>query len=592
MAKINIKIEGVPYQVEQGLTILEAAKACGYEIPSLCAYNHGECSRGSCRVCLVEATGARGLVASCVYPVAEGMEITISSPKATAARRSSVELLLSNHNRNCQECDKNGKCELLHVAVLTGAREGIYGGEQTPVTVDAITPSIKRDTSKCVLCGRCIERCKNAHGLSILGFEKRGFKTIVAPAENRSFADSPCILCGQCVSVCPTGALMEVSEIDKVDAAFKAGKYVVVQTAPAVRAALGEEFDMPIGTLVTGKMVAALRRLGFKKVFDTNFGADLTIMEEATELLTRVREGGTLPMITSCSPGWINYAEYYYPELLDHLSSCKSPHEMFGAILKTYYAEQNGIKPEDIFVVSVMPCTAKKFEKDREELQVNGLKDVDAVLTTRELGKMIKRAGILFNRLPDEEFDNDIVGEYTGAGVIFGATGGVMEAALRTAAYVLNGEELEHVELEDVRGMAGIKEATYTLGGMDVKVAVASGMKNAKVLLEQIKAGTSPYHFIEIMGCPGGCVAGGGQPYVKPCFLPNEADDILDTFRDKRAAALYQEDEGKQIRVSHKNEQVIRLYDEFLGSPNSHLAHELLHTTYNSNRTRFPKKVR
>ena len=315
-------------------------------------------------------------------------------------------------------------------------------------------------------------------------------------------------------------------------------------------------------------------------------------MEEATELLTRVREGGTLPMITSCSPGWINYAEYYYPELLDHLSSCKSPHEMFGAILKTYYAEQNGIKPEDIFVVSVMPCTAKKFEKDREELQVNGLKDVDAVLTTRELGKMIKRAGILFNRLPDEEFDNDIVGEYTGAGVIFGATGGVMEAALRTAAYVLNGEELEHVELEDVRGMAGIKEATYTLGGMDVKVAVASGMKNAKVLLEQIKAGTSPYHFIEIMGCPGGCVAGGGQPYVKPCFLPNEADDILDTFRDKRAAALYQEDEGKQIRVSHKNEQVIRLYDEFLGSPNSHLAHELLHTTYNSNRTRFPKKVR
>lgn len=592
MAKINIKIEGVPYQVEQGLTILEAAKACGYEIPSLCAYNHGECSRGSCRVCLVEATGARGLVASCVYPVAEGMEITISSPKATAARRSSVELLLSNHNRNCQECDKNGKCELLHVAVLTGAREGIYGGEQTPVTLDAITPSIKRDTSKCVLCGRCIERCKNAHGLSVLGFEKRGFKTIVAPAENRSFADSPCILCGQCVSVCPTGALMEVSEIDKVDAAFKAGKYVVVQTAPAVRAALGEEFDMPIGTLVTGKMVAALRRLGFKKVFDTNFGADLTIMEEATELLTRVREGGTLPMITSCSPGWINYAEYYYPELLDHLSSCKSPHEMFGAILKTYYAEQNGIKPEDIFVVSVMPCTAKKFEKNREELQVNGLKDVDAVLTTRELGKMIKRAGILFNRLPDEEFDNDIVCEYTGAGVIFGATGGVMEAALRTAAYVLNGEELEHVELEDVRGMAGIKEATYTLGGMDVKVAVASGMKNAKVLLEQIKAGTSPYHFIEIMGCPGGCVAGGGQPYVKPCFLPNEADDILDTFRDKRAAALYQEDEGKQIRVSHKNEQVLKLYDEFLGSPNSHLAHELLHTTYNSNRTRFPKKVR
>lgn len=587
MAKINIKIEGVPYQVEQGMTILEAAKACGYEIPSLCAYNHGECSQGSCRVCLVEATGARGLVASCVYPVAEGMEITISSPKAVQARRSSVELLLSNHNRNCQECDKNGKCELLHVAILTGAREGLYEGEKTPVTVDAVTPSIKRDTSKCVLCGRCIERCKNAHGLSVLGFEKRGFKTIVAPAQNRSFADSPCILCGQCVSVCPTGALMEVSEIDKVDEAFKQGKYVIVQTAPAVRAALGEEFDMPIGTLVTGKMVAALRRLGFKKVFDTNFGADLTIMEEATELLTRVKEGGVLPMITSCSPGWINYAEYYYGDLLGHLSSCKSPHEMFGAILKTYYAEQNGIKPEDMFVVSVMPCTAKKFEKERKQLMVNGLKDVDAVLTTRELAKLIKRAGIRFTKLPDEQFDNDIVGEYTGAGVIFGATGGVMEAALRTAAFVLDGKELEHVELQDVRGMQGIKEATYHLGGMDVKVAVASGMKNAKVLLDQIREGKSPYHFIEIMGCPGGCVAGGGQPFVKPCFLPNEDDDILDTFRDKRASALYQEDESKQIRVSHRNEQIKKLYDEFLGEPNSHLAHELLHTSYAA-RTRFP----
>ena len=587
MAKINIKIEGVPYQVEQGMTILEAAKACGYEIPSLCAYNHGECSQGSCRVCLVEATGARGLVASCVYPVAEGMEITISSPKAVQARRSSVELLLSNHNRNCQECDKNGKCELLHVAILTGAREGLYEGEKTPVTVDAVTPSIKRDTSKCVLCGRCIERCKNAHGLSVLGFEKRGFKTIVAPAQNRSFADSPCILCGQCVSVCPTGALMEVSEIDKVDEAFKQGKYVVVQTAPAVRAALGEEFDMPVGTLVTGKMVAALRRLGFKKVFDTNFGADLTIMEEASELLTRVKEGGTLPMITSCSPGWINYAEYYYGDLLGHLSSCKSPHEMFGAILKTYYAEQNGIKPEDMFVVSVMPCTAKKFEKERKQLMVNGLKDVDAVLTTRELAKLIKRAGIRFTKLPDEQFDNDIVGEYTGAGVIFGATGGVMEAALRTAAFVLDGKELEHVELQDVRGMQGIKEATYHLGGMDVKVAVASGMKNAKVLLDQIREGKSPYHFIEVMGCPGGCVAGGGQPYVKPCFLPNEDDDILDTFRDKRASALYQEDESKQIRVSHRNEQIKKLYDEFLGEPNSHLAHELLHTSYAA-RTRFP----
>lgn len=564
------------------MTILEAAKACGYEIPSLCAFNHGECSKGSCRVCLVEATGARGLVASCVYPVNEGMEITISSPKAVQARRCSVELLLSNHNKNCQQCDKNGKCELLHVAQLVGARDGMYEGAKTEVTVDMLTPSIKRDTSKCILCGRCIERCKNAHGLSVLGFERRGFKTIVAPAGNRSFANSPCILCGQCVSVCPTGALMEVSEIDKVDAAMKAGKYVVVQTAPAVRAAIGEEFGMKIGTPATGKMVAALRRLGFKKVFDTNFGADLTIMEEATELLSRVQSGGVLPMITSCSPGWVNYAEYYYGDLLPHLSSCKSPHEMFGAILKHYYAEKKGIKPEDMFVVSVMPCTAKKYEKERPELVTDGLKDVDAVLTTRELAKLIKRSGILFDRLPEEDFDYDIVGDYTGAGVIFGATGGVMEAALRTAAWKLTGKELENVEIKEVRGLEGIKEASFNLGGTEVKVAVAHGMKNAKVLLDEIREGKSPYQFIEIMGCPGGCVAGGGQPYVKPCFLPNEEDNILDTYRDKRANALYSEDEGRPLRVSHKNPQIIDLYKNFLGEPNSHKAHELLHTTYSA----------
>ena len=416
--------------------------------------------------------------------------------------------------------------------------------------------------------------------MGILGFEKRGFNTIVAPAENRSFANSPCILCGQCVSVCPTGALMEVSEIDKVDAAMKAGKYVVVQTAPAVRAALGEEFDMPIGTLVTGKMVSALKRLGFKKVFDTNFAADLTIMEEATELLDRVANGGKLPMITSCSPGWVNYAEYNYGDLLPHLSSCKSPHEMFGAILKNYYAEKNGIDPKDMFVVSIMPCTAKKSEKARPELSVNGLADVDAVLTTRELAKLIKRSGINFVKLPDAEFDNDIVGDYTGAGVIFGTTGGVMEAALRTAAFKLTGKELDKVELTAVRGFEGIKEAAYELGGMTVKVAVAHGMKNAKVLLDDIRAGKSEYHFIEIMGCPGGCIAGGGQPYVRPCFLPNEDADILTTYKAKRAAALYQEDESKALRVSHKNPQIIALYDEFLGEPNSHKAHELLHTHY------------
>ncbi len=584
---INIKIEGVPYRVEEGLTILEAAKKCGYEIPSLCSFNHGECSKGSCRVCLVEATGARGLVASCVYPVAEGMEIRISTPKATEARRTSVELLLSNHNKDCQQCDKNGKCELLHVAQLVGAREGMYEGAKTPVTVDRLSPSIYRDTSKCILCGRCVERCKNAHGLGILGFEKRGFNTIVAPAENRSFAKSPCILCGQCVTVCPTGALMEVSEIAKVDEAFAKGKYVVVQTAPAVRAAIGEEFGDKIGTLSTGKMVAALRRLGFKKVFDTNFGADLTIMEEATELLGRIKENGVLPMITSCSPGWINYCEYNYADLIPHLSSCKSPHEMFGAILKTYYAEKNGIDPKDMFVVSVMPCTAKKYEAQREELKTDGLADVDAVLTTRELGRLIRRAGIMWNRLPEEEFDNDVVGEYSGAGVIFGASGGVMEAALRTAAKKLTGKELDDPEITGVRGLDGIKEATYNLGGAEVRVAVAHGMKNAKVLLDEIRAGKSPYQFIEIMGCPGGCVAGGGQPYVKPCFLPNEDDDILDTYKAKRASALYKEDRMKKNRLSHENKQIIELYDNFLGEPNSHKAHELLHTSYNSDRKKF-----
>ncbi len=580
MAMVNIKIEGVPYQVESGLTVLEAARACGYEIPSLCAFNHGECSSGSCRVCLVEVKGARGLVASCVYPVNEGMEIVISSPKATEARRASVELLLSNHNQNCQQCDKNGKCELLHVAYITGAREGRYQGSKTPVTVDELTPAIVRDTSKCILCGRCVARCQNAHGMGILGFENRGFNTIVAPAENRSFANSPCIQCGQCVSVCPTGALMEKSEIGRVDAAMKAGRHVVVQTAPAVRAALGEEFGLPVGTAVTGKMVAALRRLGFARVYDTNFAADLTIMEEGSELLDRIKNGGVLPMITSCSPGWVNYAEYNYGDLLGHLSTCKSPHQMQGAILKTYYAEKMDIDPKDIFVVSIMPCTAKKDEKEREQLVTDGLKDVDAVLTTRELARMIKCAGIQFKKLPDEEFDQDLMGEYTGAGVIFGVTGGVMEAALRTVYHVLTGAEHEGITFEAVRGFEGIREASLDINGTTVNVAIAHGMKNAKVLLDEIRAGASKYHFIEIMGCPGGCIAGGGQPIVRPCFLPDEEPDILDTFRAKRAAALYSEDERLTLRQSHNNPQIKKLYEDFLTRPNSHKAHELLHTSY------------
>ena len=581
MAKINIKIEGIPYEVEEGMTILEAAKSCGYEIPSLCTFNHGECNLGSCRVCLVEATGARGLVASCVYPVSEGMEVRISSPAAVEARRESVELLLSNHNKNCQQCEKNEYCELLHVAKLTGARDDAFAGIHSKTFIDRLAPALVRDTSKCILCGRCVARCQNAHGLGILGFENRGFNTVVSPAENRSFADSPCIQCGQCVNVCPTGALMEHSEIDLVDEAMRSGKHVIVQVAPAVRAALGEEFGYPVGTAVTGKMIAALRRLGFERVYDVNFGADLTIMEEGHELLSRIQNGGILPMITSCSPGWINYAEYNYEDLLRNLSSCKSPHEMQGAILKSYWAEQKGIDPKDIFVVSVMPCVAKKFERQREQLQVNGLPDVDAVITTRELAKMIKRSGIIFTRLPEEDWDPDIMGDYSGAGVIFGVTGGVMEAALRTVYFKLTGKEHEAISFTEVRGHeAGIREASLDINGTVINVAVASGMKSAKILLDEIREGKSKYHFIEIMGCPGGCINGGGQPYVRPCFLPNEDDDIIDTYKEKRAKALYSEDERQTVRQSHNNPQIIELYDKFLGAPKSHKAHKLLHTTY------------
>ncbi len=584
MALINIKIEGHEYQVDNSLTVLEACRKCGYEIPSLCAFNHGKCSQASCRVCLVEIKGARGLCASCVYPVNEGMEISISSPKATAARRASVELILSNHEKNCLQCPKNGHCELLHVAEMVGARDQKFVGEMTEKTLDEVAPGIIRNTAKCILCGRCIERCKEAQGIAILGFENRGFKTIVSPVQNRSFANSPCLQCGQCVNVCPTGALMEHSEIDKVDEAFKAGKYVIVQTAPAVRAAIAEEFGEKIGTCGTGKMVAALHRLGFYRVFDTNFGADLTIMEEAFELLERIQHKGVLPQITSCSPGWINYMEYFYPEIIPNISTCKSPHMMQGAITKTYFAEKHGIDPKDIFNVSIMPCTAKKYERARKQMP----NDVDAVLTTRELAKMIKRAGINWQKLPEEEYDQDLLGEYSGAGVIFGVTGGVMEAALRTAYWKLTGKEYAKINFEEVRGLQGVKEAE--IKELGVKVAVASGMKNAKPLLDEVKAGKSPYVFIEIMCCPGGCINGGGQPYVHPTLLPNEDDDILETYRQKRAAVLYSEDERQVIRQSHNNKDIQRLYDEFLGHPLSEKAEELLHTSYVADREKFPDK--
>ncbi len=589
MANINIKIEGKPYVVEDNLTVLEACRKCGYNIPSLCSFNNGECSLASCRVCLVEVKGARGLVASCAYPVNEGMEITISSQKAVNARRESVELLLSNHHKNCLQCDKNGHCELLEVSKLVGARDNKFLGEYSPRSIDELAPGLIRDSGKCILCGRCIERCKKLQGIGVLGFENRGFKASVSPSQNRSFALSPCIQCGQCVLVCPTAALMEHSEIENVDKALKEGKYVVCQVAPAVRAAIAEEFGEKIGTNGTKKMIAALHRLGFYRVFDVNFGADLTIMEEASELLERINHQGVLPQITSCSPGWINYMEYFYSDLIPHISTCKSPHQMQGAITKSYFAKVHNLDPKDIYVVSIMPCTAKKYEKSRPEMEVDGIRDVDAVLTTREIAKLIKRSGINWNRLPEnEEFDQDLLGQYSGAGVIFGVTGGVMEAALRTAYHSLTNKEYGKIEFNEVRGLKGVREADIDVNGTHLKVAIASGMVNAKVLLDEIREGKSKYAFIEIMGCPGGCVNGGGQPYVKPLFLPNEEDNILDTYVSKRASVLYSEDERQVIRQSHNNPDIIRLYKEFLNKPLSELSEKLLHTTYNAHRERFP----
>ncbi len=588
MSNVTIKIEGIEYRVDERLTILQAARQCGYNIPTLCSWKDGKCSLASCRVCLVAVNGEKRLVPSCAYPVRDGLEISINDPQAIIARRTSVELLLSNHSMDCQSCPKNGQCELLEVARIVGARPDIYEGEKTPTTYDDLAPGLIRDTSKCILCGRCIEACKELQGLGILGFENRGFKTIVGPTANRSFSEVPCIQCGQCINVCPTGALMENSEIDKLDEAFREGKIVFVQTAPAVRAAIGEEFGEKIGTSCTGKMVAALHRLGFYRVFDTNFGADLTIMEEANEWIHRIATRATSPMITSCSPGWVNYIEYYYKELLPHLSSCKSPHEMVGAIIKSYYAEKHGLDRSKICVVSIMPCTAKKYEKERPENSVDGIKDVDVVLTTRELAKIIRRAGITWKKLPNEEFDHDLIGEYTGAGVIFGVSGGVMEAAVRTAYHILTGKELEPVEFTPVRGLKGIKEASLLINGNTYNLAVASGMRNAKKILDEIKKGNSKYDFVEIMGCPGGCINGGGQPFVKELFLPNEDDDILETYLSKRAQVLYDKDKFKTVRRSHLNKDVIRLYEDYLQEPGSPIAHKLLHTKYNNKREKYP----
>ncbi len=574
METVNIKINGVDVTAPKGSTILEAARLALIDIPTLC-YLKEINEIGACRICVVEVKGARSLVASCVYPINEGMEIWTNTPKVLNSRRRTLELILSDHDRKCLSCVRSGNCELQKLSKdLKVENEGLYDGESNRYDIDYSAAHMYRDNNKCILCRRCSAVCEKTQAVGVIGPNERGFRTFIASAFDMGLGDTSCVSCGQCIAVCPTGALSEKDNTDEVFAALAdPSKHVVVQTAPSVRAGLGEPFGMPIGTNVEGKMVAALRRLGFDKVFDTDFAADLTIMEEAHEFIDRVQNDGVLPLITSCSPGWVKYCEHYFPEMTENLSSCKSPQQMFGATTKTYYAEKMGIDPKDIVMVSIMPCTAKKFEVGREDQDAAGLPDVDIALTVRELARMIERAGINFTVLPDEEFDSPL-GMATGAGVIFGATGGVMEAALRTAVETLTGEELKNLDFKEVRGIKGIKEATYNVAGMDVKVAVASGLKNANELLSKVKSGEADYHFIEIMGCPGGCVNGGGMPQV-PASIRNFSD-----IRSLRAKVLYDLDSSMPIRKSHENPAIKELYDSYFGKPGSHKAHEVLHTSY------------
>ncbi|MBR0267424.1 MAG: iron hydrogenase small subunit [Clostridia bacterium] len=570
---VKLTIDGVSVEVPAGTTVLEAAKKAGINIPTLC-YLKDINQIGACRMCIVD-TGARAFGAACVLPVSEGMNVKTNTPKLREARKINLELLLSNHDKRCLDCARNQKCELQQMCIDLGVEDvDKFKGKQNEYDIDDLSPSIVRNNNKCILCRRCVAACNNTQAVGVIGPMGRGFKTQIRSAWEQPLNDVACINCGQCIAACPTGALYEKDSTKAVwNLLADETKHVVVQPAPAVRAALGEEFGIPMGTSVTGKMAAALRRLGFEKVFDTDWAADLTILEEGTEFIGRLTNKGVLPLITSCSPGWIKFCETYYPDFIPNLSSCKSPHEMEGAMIKSYWAEKEGIDPKDIRVVSVMPCTAKKFEAKRPELSHNGMQDVDEVITTRELARMIKEAGIDFVNLPDEDFD-PMLGESTGAGVIFGATGGVMEAALRTVYEKVTGETLKDVDFTAVRGTEGIKEATIKVGDLDVNVAVAHGTANAAKLLDSIRSGKKTYHFIEVMGCPGGCVTGGGQPIVS-AQKRMECDP-----KALRAAALYNEDANKPSRKSHENASVMALYKDYLGEPNSHLAHELLHTHY------------
>lgn len=580
MEEYTVIIDGIKVTAPKGTTILEAARMAGINIPTLC-YLKDINAIGACRMCVVEVKGARGLCAACVYPIAgpgrDGslMEVRTNSPRVIEYRKKTLQLILSDHNRSCLSCVRSGDCELQEMCRQYGVdSEGEYDGAKSESEIDDSAAHMIRDNSKCILCRRCVAACEKTQGIGVIGANNRGFKTNIGCAFEMDLAETSCVSCGQCIAVCPTGALHEKENIDDVFAALDdPTKIVLVQTAPAVRAALGEAFGLPIGTDVEGKMAAALRRLGFDKVFDTNFSADLTIMEEANEFISRVQNGGKLPLITSCSPGWVKYCEHYYPEFTENLSSCKSPQQMFGAIAKSYWAEKEGIDPKNIVMVSIMPCTAKKFEIGRPDQDANGMPDVDIAITTREFARMIKRAGIRFNELPDEEFDLPL-GLGSGAAVIFGATGGVMEAALRTAVETLTGEELKNLDFTDVRGVEGVKEATYEVAGLKVNVAVASGLSNAAKVLDMVKSGEKDYQFIEIMACPGGCVNGGGQPQ-QHASVRNFVD-----LRAERAKVLYNIDSANTLRKSHENPAVVELYKEYLGKPGSEKAHHLLHTTY------------